>query len=391
MNVSRAKVFAVAAVLTASGLAAAWIPPARAAIEAVMSCAKTTPCLEWDNSMSGDAVKGVSTSGNALHGQTKFKSAGKTSGRAGVFGEDLSTSGNLNAGVSGVSKNGAGVLGTSTNWNGMEGLTTGAGTSGVYGQNGNSTGFGVAGRNVAPSSNSGAGVLADGGPANDGLHATSASGHAGLFQNAAGNRFPSIAVIGGTAGGQGDLMDLFDVNSNLEVEVADNGSVAIAGLLFTSGSCRNGCVVGNHQTHSVTEYTPTESEPTIEDFGTGMLVNGRADVVLDQKFANVIDSDAQYFVWAMPEGDCRGLYVASQTIRGFTVRELQSGHSSVPFEYRVVAKRYGIDSQRLPMTPIRPGIGPLSPRQHQSYGSTLRRENQNTADFARRPHASVLE
>src|SRR4029077_7015331 len=103
---------------------------------------------------------------------------------------------------------------------------------------------------------------------------------------------------------------LFDVNSNLEVEVADTGSVGIAGQLFTSGSCRNGCVVGNHQTHSVTEYTPTESEPTIEDFGTGMLVNGRADVALDQEFANVIDSNAKYFVWAMPEGDCRGLYVA---------------------------------------------------------------------------------
>jgi hypothetical protein len=356
MNVSRAKVFAVVAVLTALGLAAAWIPPARAAIVAVMSCAKSTPCLEWDNSLSGDAVKGVSN-GNALHGQTKFKSAGKTSGRAGVFGEDLSTSGNLDAGVSGVSKNGAGVLGTSTNWNGMEGLTTGAGTSGVYGQNGAPSGFGVAGRNVGPSSGSGAGVLADGGPENDGLHAISASGHAGFFQGTTGNRFAPIAALGGTAGGQGDLMALFDVNSNLEVEVADNGSVAIAGQLFTSGSCRNGCAVGNHQTHSVTEYTPAESEPTIEDFGTGMLVNGRADVVLDQKFANVIDSDVKYFVWAMPEGDCRGLYVASQTARGFTVRELQGGHSSVSFEYRVVAKRYGIDSQRLPMTPIRRGIG----------------------------------
>ena len=81
MNVSRAKIIAAVAVLTTLGIAAAWIPPARAAIEAAMSCAKTTPCLEWDNSKSGDAVKGVSTSGNALHGQTKFKSAGKTSGR----------------------------------------------------------------------------------------------------------------------------------------------------------------------------------------------------------------------------------------------------------------------------------------------------------------------
>src|SRR4029077_6526468 len=152
-------------------------------------------------------------------------------------------------------------------------------------------------------------------------HAVSASGHAGLFQSTPGNPFPPIAVLGGTAGGQGDLMDLFDVDSSLKMEVSDDGSVAIAGQLFTSGSCRNGCVVGNHQTHSVTEYTPTESEPTIEDFGTGMLVNGRADVALDSKFANVIDPKARYFVTVTPEGDCRGLYVASQSARGFSVRE----------------------------------------------------------------------
>jgi hypothetical protein len=305
--------------------------------------------------LSGDAVKGVSTSGNALHGQTKFKSAGKTSGRAGVFGEDLSTSGNLDAGVSGVSKNGAGVAGTSTNWNGMQGLSTGTGTSGVYGQNGNPDGFGVAGRNVGPYASDGAGVLADGGPG-DGLLAMSADDHAAVFINATGDTATTIVGHGGTTGGHASLMELFDGNSDFEMGVLDNGNVIISGLLFTGGSCNNGCVIGNHQTHSVTEYTPTESEPTIEDFGTGMLVNGRADVVLDQKFANVIDSGNKYFVWAMPEGDCRGLYVASQTARGFTVRELQGGHSSVPFEYRIVAKRYGIDAQRLPMTAIRRGI-----------------------------------
>ena len=148
------------------------VPPARAAIVDAMSCALSTPCLEWDNTNSGDAVKGVSTKGNALHGQTKFKSAGKSSGRAGVFGEDLSTSGNLDAGVSGVSTNGAGVVGTSTAWNGMEGLTSGAGTSGVYGQNSAASGYGIAGRNTGSKhDNNGAGILADGGSADDALHA----------------------------------------------------------------------------------------------------------------------------------------------------------------------------------------------------------------------------
>ena len=356
MNNSRAKIFAALAVLSVLGIAAAWIPPARAAIEAAMSCAKSTPCLEWDNTSSGDAVKGVSTSGNALHGQTKFKSAGKTAGKAGVLGEDLSASGNLDAGVSGISKNGAGVEGTSTNWNGIQGMTTGAGTSGVYGQNGAPSGFGVAGRNVSATNNNGAGVLADGGPDNDGLHAVSGSWIAGVFENHSGDFQPALRVVGGTTRTGAAVVEIDAQDGSNLLQVSDLGDVFIPGLLFTGGSCVNGCVVGKRQTRSVTEYTPTESEPTIEDFGDGMLTSGRADVVLDPKFANVIDSSARYFVWAMPEGDCRGLYIASQTARGFTVRELQGGHANVPFEYRVVAKRYGIDARRLPMTPIRRGI-----------------------------------
>jgi hypothetical protein len=170
----KVKFFAGAVGVLAIASTVFFVPPARGALVDAMSCALSTPCLEWDNTGSGDAVKGVSTKGNALHGQTKFKSAGKTSGKSGVLGEDLSTSGNLDAGVSGVSTNGSGVVGTSTAWNGMEGLTAGPGTSGVYGQNSSASGFGVAGRDTGATFNqSGSGVLADGGNHDDGLHAVS--------------------------------------------------------------------------------------------------------------------------------------------------------------------------------------------------------------------------
>jgi|SRR5579872_754747 len=359
MKDSRAKIFAALAVFSVLGVAAAWIPPARAAIEAAMSCAKSTPCLEWDNTSSGDSVKGVSTSGNAIHGQTKFKSAGKTAGKAGVLGEDLSTTGNLDAGVSGVSKNGAGVVGTSTNWNGMEGLTMGAGTSGVYGQNAAASGYGIAGRNVASTNDpNGAGILADGGPNDNGLHAVSTLGVAGLFNNRSGDFSPALGVLGGTVGTGAIVVEIEAHDGSEVMGVTDVGNVFIPGQIFTNGTCQHGCVAGPHQTRAVTEYTPAESEPTIEDFGDGILTNGRADVALDPKFANVIDPNATYFVSLTPEGDCRGLYIASQTARGFTVRELQGGHANVSFEYRIVAKRYGVNAQRLPMTPVRRGIAP---------------------------------
>ena len=171
MQTSRAlKVIAVSgcAACVAAILA---IPPARAEVFGAMSCALTTPCLEWVNTGTGDAINGMSLKGNALHGQTKFKSAGKTAGKAGVFGEDLSTSGNLDSGVAGVSANGAGVTGTTQVYNGVQGFASGGG-SGVYGQNSSAPGFGVAGRNTSTThDNNGAGVLADGGSSDDGLHA----------------------------------------------------------------------------------------------------------------------------------------------------------------------------------------------------------------------------
>src|SRR5579864_2377253 len=105
---------ATTAAFLIAGVGAVCVGPARAAIEDALSCAQSAPCLEWDNTGSGDAVKGVSTKGNALHGQTKFKSAGKSAGKAGVFGEDLSSTGNLDAGVLGASTNGTGVIGTSS-------------------------------------------------------------------------------------------------------------------------------------------------------------------------------------------------------------------------------------------------------------------------------------
>jgi hypothetical protein len=37
---------------------------------------------------------------------------------------------------------------------------------------------------------------------------------------------------------------------------------------------------------------------------------------------------------------------------GFIVRELQGGRSDVPFEYRIVAKRFGVAAARLPMIAV---------------------------------------
>jgi hypothetical protein len=421
----RAAVIAVVLTVGSMGLLAS--APARAMIEAVMTCGSTAPCLAWENTSSGDGVKGVSTNGSGLEGLTKFKSAGKTAGKAGVLGQDTSTSGSLNSGVSGVSVNGAGVTGTSTNLNGVQGFTA-SGASGVYGQDSVAGGFGVAGRNTSSThNNNSAGVLADGSTANDGLHAFSNGSSANaiyafsqsgssLVANQGANdtapelalddtnpnntndiikavgpngtvlnmsssvawfhtdfevsaplasvfegadyQTPALNVYGGGAGTNFDVFTVNDVNGTQVAGVSDIGNLGIAGLLFSDGSCSSGCIVNQRRTRAVREYTPTESEPTIEDNGEAALVDGVAQVALDPRFTNVIDPNVQYIVTVTPEGDCRGLYVTQRSQHGFVVRELQGGRSSVGFGYRIVAHRFGVSAARLPMIGVRTNARP---------------------------------
>ena len=89
-------------------------------------------------------------------------------------------------------------------------------------------------------------------------------------------------------------------------------------------------------------YCQEAPEPWFEDFGQGQLVQGRATVRLDPDFAPLVRND-DYAVFPVPEGDCKGLYIASKSPTSFEVRELQGGTSSLPFRYRLVAKRRDLD------------------------------------------------
>jgi hypothetical protein len=52
-------------------------------------------------------------------------------------------------------------------------------------------------------------------------------------------------------------------------------------------------------------------------------------------------------VFLTPKGDSEGLYVSDETPRGFEVHEQRGGHSSIAFDYRIMAKRKGYENVRL--------------------------------------------
>jgi hypothetical protein len=94
-------------------------------------------------------------------------------------------------------------------------------------------------------------------------------------------------------------------------------------------------------------YSMQSPENWFEDFGSGELRDGVAQVALDPTFALAVNTAVGYHVFLTPKGDCEGLYVAQETATGFQVRELRGGKSNIAFDYRIVAKRRGYEDLRM--------------------------------------------
>ena len=83
-----------------------------------------------------------------------------------------------------------------------------------------------------------------------------------------------------------------------------------------------------------------------EDAGSGQLVNGAAIITLDSDFVQTVNTEMDYKVFPVPNGDCKGLYIAHKTATSFEVRELGGGTSSVAFDYRIMALRKNYENVR---------------------------------------------
>lgn len=124
-----------------------------------------------------------------------------------------------------------------------------------------------------------------------------------------------------------------------------------AGNLACSGT-KSAVVEVNQEARKL--YAIESPEVWFEDFGSARLENGQAEVSIDEIFAATVNLGVDYHVFLTPLGDCQGLYVAEKTPAGFGVRELGGGTASIEFDYRLVAKRAGYETQRLELA--NPGV-----------------------------------
>jgi hypothetical protein len=76
-----------------------------------------------------------------------------------------------------------------------------------------------------------------------------------------------------------------------------------------------------------------------------------------------MDRSTAYHVFITPDGDTRGLYVATKTAEGFIVRETQGGRGTLSFDYRIVASLDGQATRRMTLSRGEPVAPPPLGRQ----------------------------
>jgi hypothetical protein len=313
---------------------------------------------------SGSGTNGVSGNTSSPNG-AGLAGVNTSSGGHGVYGATSGTSSNNPAGVYGT----ATVTSTSVATYGVYGTTasTANGSAGVYGTASTSTGseetYGVYG--ATPNVNDiGVGVAGTG-TAISGQGQTYGLG-AGVWGDVNGS---NSSFGGGVVGTADSSFAVFAANNAASVAAvhAENDSTTPGALVFETvgggqspiGTCKinvNGdldCsgtlspLVQTGDARDLKLYGVASPENWFEDFGSGQLSGGSATISLDPAYASTVDTSEAYRVFLTPNGDCKGLYVAGKTAGGFEVHELGGGTSSVPFDYRIVAKRRGYENVRL--------------------------------------------
>jgi hypothetical protein len=286
------------------------------------------------NSTNASAVKGVASATSGTSNGVYGVANNSTGASNGVYGVSNSSSG---YGVQGSSPN-VGVYGSSSGISlflGAAGVM-GVGNYGVHGQAGGGSGL------LAES----AGVWGDTGGASQtsaGVFGSADDNNAGYFENDSGS----------DTSGSGATLSAFNGSldySTLVFQTANDGGggcvITTGGDLSCTGSV-SGAVRAGEAARRVMVHAVQSPENWFEDFGSGTLANGTTTVALDPTFASTVNTKTDYHVFLTPKGDCKGLYVASETAAGFEVRELGGGQSSVAFDYRIVAKRAGYENRRL--------------------------------------------
>lgn len=319
---------------------------------APMQVTSTTQVSNLNASLLG----GTPSSSFATMGSNNFNGnqsvAGSITTTGNIFGPTIGTNSLSSYGNTGSSFTATGstpavsVTSYYSSGDGIDIDITGSGR--IFGVNGTSSNsslgaglFGVEGSQSATGTNNfgGAGVWGDAGNhGNEAVLATGDEAHGLLALN--NGQLATIYAQNNTSTQQG---------SSVFAAVGNYGdcTIDVSGNLQCTGSI-SPVVPVDAGSRKVALYAIESPENWFEDVGSGHLANGTALISLEATFAQTVSTSAEYHVFLTPKGDCEGFYVSNETAIGFEVHELHGGHSNVAFDYRIMARRSGYESIRLP-------------------------------------------
>jgi hypothetical protein len=95
-------------------------------------------------------------------------------------------------------------------------------------------------------------------------------------------------------------------------------------------------------------YTLVSPEMTIQTYGIGQMISGKANINFDDAFASVVSDDEPIIVTITPVGESEGVHLSNVDSKGFSVVENRDGKSSVQFMWVAIGKRKGYENISLP-------------------------------------------
>jgi hypothetical protein len=254
---------------------------------------------------------------------------------------------------SGISVSNGGQYGTaltasaSSDGDGIEAFgTQTAGSIGVLGALANSNGFSNSFFLLESDDGLDSGIWADGANGQEAaLIATSDDLSAGIFFNDSSTSSTILVLnnysggpTGKIASGIGTVLRAGGPGGTCGIN--QTGNLSCTGQVKTLVSTKDGA-------RQLETYSVQSSENWMEDYGSGQLQNGTATIQIEPAFAQTVNTGVEFHVFLTPGGDCKGLYVTNKTAGSFEVHELGGGASTIPFDYKIVAKRNGLETQRL--------------------------------------------
>jgi hypothetical protein len=205
--------------------------------------------------------------------------------------------------------------------------TQGIGVFGQQGLNESSVGVNFSTHFGLPA----AGVWGDGGTtaSEGGVIGTVDNGFAGFFVN---NSFGAETLVAWNENSSGSPFFAGNFANGTSCNVDSSGNLNCTGA-------KNAIVPIDGGARTVAMSAIEAPQNWFEDAGSAELVKGVAVVTLDRDFIQTVNTETDYKVFPVPNGDCKGLYVTNKTATSFEVRELGGGTSDVRFDYRIMVLR----------------------------------------------------